>query len=194
MNSNNIRSLIESGRIFTREDFIFFWSGRKLSKVTKNCFSQWYPSKFIVGGKEYQFAEQFMMAKKAELFNDVEILPQIMMASDARTIKRLGREVKNFDPAVWNEKKFEIVVQGNLAKFSQNHDLRDFILSTGDRILVEASPYDKIWGIGMNESSQDAIFPERWKGQNLLGFALMKVRAILDNLMGQEIKADAPEK
>ena len=178
---SNLQNLISSNRTFTREDFIFFWSGRKLKNVTKNCFSQWYPSKFIVGGKEYQYAEQFMMAKKAELFNDTEILYQIMTSSNPQTIKKLGREVKHFDPAVWNEKKFEIVVQGNLAKFSQNPELHDFILSTGSKILVEASPYDKIWGIGMNENSQDVIFPERWKGQNLLGFALMKVRAILMN-------------
>ena len=177
----SVHNLIDSGRSFTREDFIFFWSGRKLREVTKNCFSQWYPSKFIVGGKEYQYAEQFMMAKKAELFNDIETLHKIMTATDVRTIKRLGREVKHFDPAVWNEKKFEIVVQGNLAKFTQSPELHDFILSTGDKILVEASPYDKIWGIGMNESSQDVIFPERWKGQNLLGFALMKVRSIIMN-------------
>ena len=177
----NIQNLIQSRRNFTREDFIFFWSGRKLREVNKNCFSQWYPSKFIVGGKEYQYAEQFMMAKKAELFNDIENLHKIMTASSPQTIKKLGREVQNFDPVVWNEKKFEIVVQGNLAKFSQNPELRNFILSTGNKILVEASPYDKIWGIGMNESSPDVIFPEKWKGQNLLGFALMKVRSIIKN-------------
>lgn len=177
----NIQNLISSGRTFTREDFIFFWSGRKFKKVTKTCFSQWYPSKFIVGGKEYNCAEQFMMAKKAQVFGDNEILQQIMMASDARTIKKLGREVKNFDPAIWNDKKFEIVVQGNLAKFTQNAELRDFLISTGDKILVEASPYDKIWGVGMEESSPEVIMPERWKGQNLLGFALMKVRSIIKN-------------
>ena len=122
-----------------------------------------------------------MMANKAEVFGDIDIIQHIMMASNARTIKKLGREVKNFDPAVWNEKKFEIVVQGNLAKFTQNAELRDFIISTGDKILVEASPYDKIWGIGMEESSPEVILPERWKGQNLLGFALMKVRSIIMN-------------
>lgn len=176
---DNSQNIFSSDKIFTREDFIFFWSGRKLRKITKNCFSQWYPSKFIVGGKEFQYAEQFMMAKKAELFNDIETLNKIMTASDPRTIKKLGREVKNFDPEVWNEKKFEIVVQGNLAKFSQDPELQDFILSTGNKILVEASPYDKIWGIGLDEKSTDAISPERWKGQNLLGFALMKVRSII---------------
>lgn len=175
----SVQNLIHSGRNFSREDFIFFWSGRKLKSVTKNCFSQWYPSKFIVGGKEYQYAEQYMMAKKAELFNDMETLQRIRLASDPKTIKKLGREVKHFDPTLWNEKKFEIVVQGNLAKFSQNPDLRDFILSTGNKILVEASPYDKIWGIGLDEKSSEAIYPDRWKGQNLLGFALMKVRTLI---------------
>lgn len=179
--TNKLQNLINCDKNFSREDFIFFWSGRKLKKVTKTCFSQWYPSNFIVGGKEYHCAEQFMMAKKAELFNDTEVLQSILMAKDPRTIKNLGRVVKNFDPAVWNEKKFEIVVQGNLAKFSQNAELQDFILSTGNKILVEASPYDKIWGIGLDERSSDAIFPEKWKGQNLLGFALMKVRTIILN-------------
>lgn len=179
--NDSIEKLILSHRTFTREDFIFFWSGRKLRNVTKNCFSQWYPSKFIVGGKEYRFAEQFMMARKAELFNDLETLQKIMIASDARTIKTLGREVKSFDPTIWNEKKFKVVVQGNLAKFTQDVELRDFLLSTGDKILVEASPYDKIWGIGLDEKSPDAIHPQKWRGQNLLGFALMKVRSIIKN-------------
>lgn len=179
--NDSIEKLILSHRTFTSDDFIFFWSGRKLRNVTKNCFSQWYPSKFIVGGKEYRFAEQFMMARKAELFNDLETLQKIMIASDARTIKTLGREVKNFDPTLWNEKKFKVVVQGNLAKFTQDVELHDFLLSTGDKILVEASPYDKIWGIGLDEKSPDAVNPQKWRGQNLLGFALMKVRSIIKN-------------
>lgn len=177
--NNDIKDLIDCGKVFTREDFIFFWSGRKSKKVTKNCFSQWYPSKFVVEGKEYLFAEQFMMARKAELFKDIETFGKIMTASDPRTIKKLGREVKNFDPVKWNENKFEIVVQGNFAKFTQDNDLQEFLISTGNKILVEASPYDKIWGIGMDEKSPYVIFPDKWKGQNLLGFALMKVRTMI---------------
>ena len=175
----NLQSLLDEPRSFTSEDFIFFWSGRKGRKVTKNCFSQWYPANFIVSVKDYCYAEQYMMACKAELFHDYETLSKILAASDPRTIKKLGREVRNFDPQIWNENKFNIVVQGNVAKFSQNPELLDFILSTGNKILVEASPYDNIWGIGLKDTSPDVLDPRKWKGQNLLGFALMKVREIL---------------
>lgn len=174
-----LKTLLETRQDFSRDDFVFFWSGRKGRAVTKTCFSQWYPSSFIVEGKDYKFAEQFMMAKKAEVFGDTAVIARILTSSDPRAIKQLGREVRNFDPAVWDRHKFEIVVQGNLAKFSQNADLRDFLLSTGEKILVEASPYDRIWGIGLDERSADAVDPRRWRGGNLLGFALMKVRALL---------------
>lgn len=117
-----------------------------------------------------------MMAQKAKVFGDEEVMNQILAETDQMTIKRLGRLVKNYDDSVWTERRFQIVVEGNLAKFSQNEDLRHFLLSTGDKILVEASPKDTIWGIGFDEFAPEATNPALWNGENLLGFALMEVR------------------
>lgn len=117
-----------------------------------------------------------MMAQKANVFGDKEVMTQILAETDQMTIKKLGRLVKNYDDNVWTEKRFQIVVEGNLAKFSQNEDLRHFLLSTGDKILVEASPKDTIWGIGFDEFAPEATNPALWNGENLLGFALMEVR------------------
>ena len=88
----------------------------------------------------------------------------------------LGRKVKNFDEKKWNETKYSIVFAGNLLKFSQDENLKDFLLSTKNDIIVEASPYDKIWGMGMSADDEFVENPTRWKGENLLGFALMEVR------------------
>lgn len=122
-----------------------------------------------------------MMAQKANVFGDKEVMTQILAETDQMTIKKLGRLVRNYDDNVWTEKRFQIVVEGNLAKFSQNEDLRHFLLSTGDKILVEASPKDTIWGIGFDEFAPEATNPALWNGENLLGFALMEVR---DRLKG----------
>ena len=140
------------------------------------CFSQWYECKFTVDGVEYHTAEQYMMAQKAVLFGDKEVLQKIMSADNPAVYKSLGRQIRNFDEKIWNEHKFQIVVNGNMAKFSQNPELLDFLVKTGDRILVEASPYDRIWGIGKSKDDFDIENPFKWKGENLLGFALMEVR------------------
>lgn len=157
--------------------YIFFWGHHeKENKITKTCFSQWYNCRFIADGVEYHTAEQYMMAQKALLFHDEEVLQKIMQADNPAVYKKLGREIRNFDGKQWDEHKYQIVVNGNLAKFSQNQDLLDFLLKTGDRILVEASPYDRIWGIGMAKDAPNIENPFFWKGSNLLGFALMEVR------------------
>lgn len=164
-----------------RIKFLFFWGHTVKDEITKSCFSQWFTGKFEENGIFYKTAEHYMMAGKARLFNDAEILEKILQASTPNQVKALGRKVKNFDPNVWNEHKYEIVKQGNLLKFSQNNKYKDFLLSTGDKILVEASPYDTIWGIGMLETDPRAENPLLWNGENLLGFALMEVR---DELRG----------
>ena len=120
-----------------------------------------------------------MMAEKARLFNDVDTLQRIMRSYEPMEQKKLGRRVQGYEDAVWKEHCIDVVVKVNVAKFSQNSKLRDFLLSTGDKILVEASPKDEIWGIGMEESSPEAINPRKWPGKNLLGFALMEVRDII---------------
>ncbi|MGG7470084.1 NADAR family protein [Chryseobacterium arthrosphaerae] len=160
--------------------FLFFWGHIVKDEITKACFSQWYPSKFEEDGVLYKTAEHYMMAEKARLFNDYEIAEEILQAKTPNQAKSLGRKVKNFDAQLWDEHKYEMVKKGNLLKFSQNQKIRKFLLSTGKKILVEASPYDKIWGIGMLETDHRAENPLLWNGENLLGFALMEVRDELE--------------
>lgn len=162
--------------------FLFFWGHQKSKDgtITKTCFSQWWISPFVVNEVVYKTAEHWMMAKKAELFNDLEMLEAIIAVKSPAEAKALGRNVKNFDATVWDEKRYEIVVEGNFHKFSQNEELKDFLLNTGSRTLVEASPVDKIWGIGLSADDVKAENPLRWNGLNLLGFALMEVRDQLE--------------
>lgn len=147
--------------------------------MSKVCLSQWYQCPFVVEGQYYNCAEQYMMAEKARIFGDEEIHQQILAEYSQMAVKKLGRKVRDYDDEVWKEKRFDVVVKGNIAKFSQNEKLLDSLLSTGDKILVEASPKDTFWGIGLDESSSEAIQPRKWIGENLLGFALMEVRDIL---------------
>ncbi|WP_395077209.1 NADAR family protein [Flavobacterium sp.] len=158
--------------------FLFFWGHQpsKDSTITKTCCSQWWESSFVVDKIEYKSAEHWMMAKKAELFNDKEIFEKIVNAKTPAEAKKLGREVKNYNDIIWLENRFEIVKTGNLHKFSQNNDLSQFLINTNKRVLVEASPVDPIWGIGMASDHKDINNPEKWKGLNLLGFVLMEVR------------------
>lgn len=162
-------------------EFIFFWghTKNKNGKITKACFSQWYLSDFQIDGVLYNCAEKYMMAEKARLFKDYETLEEILFATEQPQIKALGRKVKNFHKETWNKEKYTIVKKGNLAKFSQDEELKEFLLSTEDKIIVEASPYDYIWGIGMAANDENITNPKEWKGENLLGFVLMEVRDLL---------------
>lgn len=119
------------------------------------------------------------MAGKARLFGDLEILEQILKAPEPKTAKALGRKVRGFDDQLWKANARRIVTEGNLAKFGQNESLKAFLLGTGSQILVEASPSDRIWGIGLGSSDPRANDPATWLGTNLLGFALMDVREAL---------------
>lgn len=158
--------------------FIFFW-GHQVApdgQTTQSCFSQWWQAAFEKDGIWYKTAEHWMMAGKARLFGDEETLQKILQAPTPAAAKKLGRQVKHFVPAVWDKHKSEIVVAGNLLKFEQHAPLKEFLLNTKDRVLVEASPVDSIWGIGMKAGDEHIENPLRWKGQNLLGYALMEVR------------------
>ena len=158
-------------------EYLFFWGHKEKGEhVTRACLSQWYPCQFEVDGIIYSCAEQYMMAEKARLFGDKEILEKILESSEQKTIKDLGRQVHGFDAQKWDQEKRSIVIRGNMAKFSQNWKLKNYLLWTGEKILVEASPYDKIWGIGMKATDRGADDPIRWNGENLLGFCLMAVR------------------
>jgi ribA/ribD-fused uncharacterized protein len=147
--------------------FIFFWNGWP---------SQWHPAAFTIDGVEYTCAEQFMMAEKARLFGDEETRGEILAARSPREHKALGRKVRSFDADRWTEACMEIVYRGNVAKFSQNADLRELLLATGDRTLAEASPNDLIWGIGLAATDPRAADRSQWRGKNWLGEVLMRVR------------------
>ncbi len=120
-----------------------------------------------------------MMAKKAALFGDYQTEKSIMESQNPKVIKSLGRTVRGFNQKTWDENKRNIVFNGNWLKFSQNKNLKDYLLSTGDKVIVEASPYDCVYGIGISEQNKNATRPELWKGENLLGFVLMDVRTML---------------
>ena len=164
-----------------RDKYLFFWGHQKSKdgSLTASCFSQWWTSPFVVDDVRYNTAEHWMMAQKALLFDDNEVFTKIIAVNSPAEVKALGRQVRNFDETIWNAKRFEIVVAGNLHKFSQDKDLKEFLLNTKDRVLVEASPVDRIWGIGLAADNEKATNPKRWNGLNLLGFALMEVRDML---------------
>lgn len=163
-----------------RVKYLFFWGHQKpKSGVSKTCFSQWYDSPFEHQGVKFKTAEHFMMYEKARLFSDMDMAKRIIASSNPGEAKKLGRMVKGFDNDTWDENRFQVVVQGNMLKFSQNPEMKEFLLSTGERVLVEASPVDRIWGIGMTADHSGAANPNLWKGLNLLGFVLMSVRSKL---------------
>lgn len=161
-----------------KRELCLFWKPQPApgGKITESCLSQWWIKKFWFDADWYRCTEQYMMAFKAKLFGDGETRKEIMACKDPKQIKALGRKVKGFDQVVWDQFKYSIVLNGNWCKFFQNQDLREFLLSTGDSVLVEASPYDSVWGIHLSADSPDAKDPMKWQGQNLLGFALMEVR------------------
>lgn len=162
-------------------DFLFFWghTPRSADAVDQSCLSQWFPRAFDADGVRYASAEHFMMAAKARLFGDSGTLARILEAPTPADAKKLGRAVQGFDEARWAAARLEAVVRGNVAKFGAHADLRAFLLGTGERMLVEAAPRDTIWGIGLGASNVAARDPRKWRGLNLLGFALVEARARL---------------
>ena len=152
--------------------FVFFW---KLHHKNEE-FSNWYPCDITIEGIKYFCVEQYMMAKKALLFGDLDIYQQIMKSADPGECKDLGKLVKNFVSSVWDKCKYEIVYNANYAKFHQNDDLMGKLIATGDEIMAEASPLDSIWGIGMAADNPNAKDPDLWNGENLLGNILMEIR------------------
>jgi hypothetical protein len=169
---------IESG---WRPKYLCFWGDQAYlgEGAGKHVLSQWWECEFEIGGIRYPTAEHYMMAEKARLFGDHAILPEILGAPSPAAAKALGRRVKNFAVAEWEARRFDIVVRGNVAKFGLNQALRTYLLNTGEQVLVEANPVDPIWGVSLAEQDPRVERPEQWRGLNLLGFALMKARAIL---------------
>jgi ribA/ribD-fused uncharacterized protein len=143
------------------------------------CLSQWWPAEFTVDGVTYPSAEHYMMAGKARLFGDLGAVERILAARTPAEAKNLGREVQGFDDEAWEAARFGIVVAGSTAKFGQDPALRAYLVGTGQRVLVEASPLDRVWGIGLAADDPRAADPAGWRGLNLLGFALMEAREVL---------------
>lgn len=171
-------ALIEAVRAGERVKYLHFWGHRPLAdgRVGASCLSQWWPSPFTVDGVEYATAEHWMMAAKARLFGDAEGERRVLAAGHPSEAKKAGRLVRGFDEEVWRRERFGIVVEGSGHKFAAHGELRSFLLGTGDRVLVEASPVDRVWGIGLAADAEGAHDPTRWRGPNLLGFALMEAR------------------
>jgi len=173
----NLELLRDAVRRGERPEYLFFW-GHTASRgpVGKECLSQWYPAEFEADGQIFPTAEHYMMYHKALLFGDRETAGQVLGAPSPKAAKALGRRVRGFEETVWNANRYGIVVNGNYAKFSQNPVLLEYLLDTRPRVLVEASPTDRVWGIGLAAADEFAADPLNWRGLNLLGFALMDVR------------------
>ena len=155
--------------------FTFFWKIRQPGEI----YSQWYIRSFTLDGITFNCAEQYMMWKKAMLFGDKATAAKILAEPKPEKQKELGRSVRPFDTAIWDKACYEIVKAGNLAKFQQNPDLAAELKSTAPTTLVEASPVDRIWGIGLAADHPDAQGPTKWRGKNLLGKVLTEVRDLL---------------
>jgi ribA/ribD-fused uncharacterized protein len=149
------------------EKYVFFWNG---------VFSQWYPSKFVIEDVEYNCCEQYMMAQKALLFNDLESHKMIMCSKSPDEQKGFGRRVKGFDKEKWEAVCRQVVFDANMAKFTQNPEMLKELMYTDELEIVEASPYDKIWGIGLHETDERCLDKSQWQGTNWLGEAIMSVR------------------
>lgn len=174
----NLEQLTEQVSRGERVKWLLFWGHRPMpdGRLSASCLSQWWPSPFEVDGVRYATAEHWMMASKARLFGDAEAERAALDAATPAQAKNAGRLVRGFDDAVWQRERFGIVVEGSVHKFSSDEALRGYLLGTGGRVLVEASPLDRIWGIGLAADDARAKDPARWRGLNLLGFALMEAR------------------
>lgn len=175
---SELRALAAAGGRIT---YLFFWGHQPQpdGSIGPGCLSQWWPAPFVVDGIRYATAEHYMMVGKARLFGDEAVAEQMLAAPDPRAVKALGRKVRDFDQATWEAHCVDLVIAGNVAKFSQHPDLGQYLSRTGNRVLVEASPLDPVWGIGLPATDPRAHDPAQWRGHNHLGFALMHVRAQL---------------
>ena len=161
--------------VLTTRNFEFFWGGWP---------SQWFKSDFVIDGITYNCCEQFMMAEKARVFGDPLAETNILATQNPGTQKSLGRQVRHFDPEVWNGVCRGIVYRANVAKYEQDPELNHALLETGDRTLVEASPSDRIWGIGLHQTHPDAQNPAKWRGRNWLGIAITQARDEINRRAG----------
>ncbi|MBH5337255.1 NADAR family protein [Streptomyces pactum] len=174
----SVAELVARSAAGERHKYLYFWGHRPRpdGSVGHGCFSQWWPAPIEADGVRYATAEHWMMAGKAALFGDAEARRRVLAAGHPRQAKEIGRSVRGFEERVWAEHRFELVVRGSVLKFGQHPELGRYLLGTGARVLVEASPVDRVWGIGLASDDERAADPARWCGLNLLGFALMEAR------------------
>lgn len=177
----SVEELVASTRQGQRPKYLFFWGHTPPASgaIGPYVLSQWFPSPFEVDGERFATAEHWMMVGKARLFGDHEAAAEILAAPSPAQAKNLGRTVRGYNDAVWEQHRFDIVARGSEAKFASTPELRSYLAGTGRRVLVEASPHDRIWGIGLTGDDPAAANPETWRGLNLLGFALMEARSRL---------------
>lgn len=177
----NIKTLLEEQEKGIKRNFLYFWghTPNRDGSIGKPCLSQWWEQPFEVDGITYRTAEHWMMAGKAHLFQDQETWEKILAVKHPHAAKKLGRQVRGFDQFVWREHCYDVVLEGNKHKFSQQPKLKEFLLNTKHSIIVEASPFDCVWGIGMAKDDPRASDMKQWNGENLLGFVLMEVRDYL---------------
>jgi len=171
-------SAMAEGRQFRFRPF-YGHTQRADGALSDACFSQWWRAEFVVDGARYVTAEQYMMAAKARLFGDAEVLAQILAEEDPSKVKALGRKVRGYEDAKWEAHRFDAVTAGSVGKFSATPQLRAYLLGTGEDVLVEAAPRDQIWGIGLGRENPRVSQPAQWRGRNLLGFALCRARAAM---------------
>ena len=149
------------------DKYTFFWNGP---------FSQWYISDIKIDGLTYNCCEQYMMAQKGRMFQDMNTTCAVMETPLPREQKALGRQVKNFNAYTWGAVARDIVYRGNVAKFEQNKELEMILEKTAGTLIVEASPYDTVWGIGMGEAEAVNTPHAQWRGTNWLGQVITEVR------------------
>lgn len=190
----NINWLIDEISSGQKHSFVTFWQADE--GVENRIFSQWYPHQFSVNGRIYETAEQYMMSEKSLLFDDLDSYKAIMNESNPKICKQLGRKVQNFDSNIWNKSFREIIWHGNLGKLQGDIAFVNALLSTGDAVLVEASPVDDIYGAGLdkanllNPDGTLKVLPQDWhiegetkQAENNLGFVLMGLRDLFNDMI-----------
>jgi len=179
--ARTVEQLLDAIRRGAHPKYVFFWghTPKDPGRIDQSCLSNWYPAGFTLAEVLYPTAEHYMMAEKARLFGDLAMRERILAANSPGEAKKLGRNVSGFDEETWMQHRFDIVAAAGEARFAQNEELGEYLRGTGGNVLVEASPHDCIWGIGLGQNTRSATQPDRWRGLNLLGFALMEARARL---------------
>lgn len=160
--------------MLTTDTHVFFYSGRQ-------AFSNWHhsPDQLIMRGLSFDHSEGAFMAMKAWFFMDLDAVAACHAEKDPCAVKAIGRTIRGYDDAAWSLVRLGFMAYVNLLKYRQNPEMAAELLGTGDRTLVEASPVDQVWGVGLAEDDPLIQSPSNWRGTNLLGVALMQVREVL---------------